>query len=82
MNENRDLWIETYGFAHECTCATDYEAEDVGEVTMCYAKLANDSLDTCKLFRTALGRIAEMAGDSSTEHYCPSIAAYAGEFIR
>lgn len=74
LNANPAVWIDTYGFAHVCHCDEDYANENMVDVTECWADMAVDALNTCALFRTALGRIARGELDDP--------AAYAQEFIR
>lgn len=74
LNAHQQEWVDTYGFAHICRCDEDYATENVGEVTQCWAKMAEDALETCRLFRTALGRIAGGEIDDPV--------MYASEFLR
>lgn len=58
VNAAQKEWRDTFGFDHICHCDTDYESENTGTVTECWADMANDALATCATYKTALDRIA------------------------
>lgn len=63
MNASQDEWVAKYGFTHDCRCDLDYEMDNVGSVTDCWAKMCDDALETCANQRTVLKKIAN--GESS-----------------
>lgn len=73
VNAQPEEWEYTYGFKHTCSCVSDMEQDNMGEVTECYAALADDALDTCERQQTALRRIASGS--------VPEPVIYAQEFV-
>lgn len=45
--DDREQFKRVYGFDHACTCAQDYSAGKLGQVTECFLGLASDALDAC-----------------------------------
>jgi hypothetical protein len=44
LNESEEF-LATYGFAHDCTCADDWDEGNVGLVSVCYLRMCQDALD-------------------------------------
>lgn len=53
LNEE-DTFLKTYGFEHDCHCAEDYEAGNVGMVSDCWAQMCNDALAKCAAQKTEI----------------------------
>ena len=58
VNAASDEWLGTFGFRHNCHCGEDYANDNTGTVTECWARMAEDALDTCATLKGALDRIA------------------------
>lgn len=47
FEEMADEFLETFGFYHKCSCAEDYSAGRMVEVTECFAEMVGEALETC-----------------------------------
>lgn len=43
LNEN-DVYMETYGFEHDCRCADDWAEGNWAVVSQCYVNMAGEAL--------------------------------------
>jgi len=46
FNEAEAEFTAKYGFVHKCRCAEDWDAGNLGVVSVCYLNMVNDAMET------------------------------------
>ncbi len=54
VNADAEAWKNQFGFEHNCHCDEDYANDAMGTVTECWALMAEDAIETCSIFKSAL----------------------------
>lgn len=83
FNDDMKTFEETYGFTHDCHCASDLSSGMVGEAPLCFFGMVEDAMGTCAELNAQNKAWEVIASEFSTlaEHFFAKLKEEMGEDI-